>query len=113
MTNHRLTVLVDDNFHYQDEDERYQLGVFDSLAAAISACQRLVDEYLDEVCGKGPSPIGSAADLYQSYTAFGPDPFIVGAAQDVPFSAWTYAKQRCQDIFSGQMPAVRSEPAAD
>lgn len=42
MTNHLLTVLVNDNYHYQDEDERYQLGGFESLIDAIAACKRLV-----------------------------------------------------------------------
>jgi hypothetical protein len=32
------TVLVDDNFHYMDKDERYTLGEFESLEAAIIAC---------------------------------------------------------------------------
>lgn len=113
MTNHRLTVLVNDNYHYQDEDERYQLGEFENPDAAISACQRLVDEYLDEARVDGTLSIVSAAGLYQSYTMFGPDPFVVGAAEYVPFSAWEYAKQRCQEIFSGQLPLVSSAPASE
>ena len=113
MTNHRLTVFVNDNYHYQDEDERYQLGEFETLGDAISACKRLVDEYLDEAREDGASSIVSAEDLYRSYTMFGPDPFVVGAAEYVPFSAWEYAKQRCQDIFSGTLPLMRPEPAPE
>lgn len=98
MPEQKLTVLVDDNFHYQDENERYKMGEFDNLAAAISACQCIVDEYL----AKAHKPGMLAADLYKSYTSFGEDPFIVGADQIVPFSARDYAKQRCQDICSSQ-----------
>lgn len=108
----KLTVLVNDNYHYHDEEERYQLGEFDTLTAAISACQRLVDEYLDEAREDPTSSISSAENLFQSYTMFGPDPFIVGANEHVPFSAWDYAKQRCQDIFNGQLTPTSSEPAS-
>jgi len=94
----QFTVLVDDNFHYQDESERYRLGEFDTLAAAISACQGIVNEYLDEA----HEARMSAAELYQSYTLFGPDPFVIGAADHVPFSAWDYARQRCLEIFGSQ-----------
>ncbi len=102
MTSQRLTVFVNNNFHYQDEDERYHLGEFGSLNVAIFACKRLVDEYLDEAREDRMAPIASAADLYRSYTMFGPDPFVVGAAEFVPFSAWDYARQRCEDIFRDQ-----------
>lgn len=105
----KFTVLVNDNYHYQDEEARYQLGEFDTLPAAITACQRLVDEYLDEAREDPTSSMASADDLYRSYTTFGPDPFVVGAVEHLPFSAWTYAKQRCQDIFSGQLPPVASK----
>lgn len=108
----KFTVLVNDNYHYQDEEERYQLGEFDTLPAAISACQYLVDEYLDEARKDLTSSMAPVDDLYRSYTMFGPDPFVVGAVEHVPFSAWTYAKQRCHDIFSGQLPPIRSEPSS-
>ncbi len=113
MTTQRITVFVDDNYHYQDEDERYQLGNFDTIEAAITACQRLVDEYLEEARGDSIPPIASAADLYQGYTMFGPDPFVVGAAENVPFSAWKYAEQRCQEIFSTHLPSTSSGPESD
>ena len=39
-------VLVADNFHYMDESERYELGQFATLADALAASCRIVDEYL-------------------------------------------------------------------
>lgn len=107
----KFTVFVNDNYHYKDEDERYKLGKFDTLPEAISACQRLVDEYLDEARDDPTSSIASTEDLYQSYTMFGPDPFVVGGAENVPFSAWKYAKQRCNEIFSSKLPPTNAEPA--
>ena len=99
----KFTVLVNDNYHYQDEDERYKLGEFDTVEAAIDACRKLVDEYLGDTCKDSVPPVTSAEGLYQSYTRFGPDPFVVGAEEHVPFSAWKYARQRSQEIFSGHV----------
>ncbi|MEJ2748335.1 MAG: hypothetical protein P8183_10575 [Anaerolineae bacterium] len=56
-------VLVDDNFHYMDESERYELGRFPVLAAAIDAAQRLIDDYLTDACCPGMT----AEALFQSY----------------------------------------------
>ena len=40
------TVMVDDNAHYMDTSERRQFAEFPTCAAAIAACERLVDDYL-------------------------------------------------------------------
>jgi guanosine-3',5'-bis(diphosphate) 3'-pyrophosphohydrolase len=89
----RYRVLVDDNFHYMDEDERYELGVFATADEAIAACKRIVDEHL--ACAFEPGM--TAQELYDACTSFGEDPFVcpVADAEAVKFSAWDYAKQRC------------------
>jgi hypothetical protein len=90
------TVYVDDNYRLPPDDERYKLGDFATLDEAVAACKRMVDHFLRvEV-----SSDGTAAEQYERYTHFGPDPFIVTDDPDVghpPFSAWSYAKQRCQE----------------
>jgi hypothetical protein len=85
-------VLVDDNFHYMDEGERYCLGSFATLEDALGACKAIVDEYLTSVYRSGMR----ADELLSSYKMFGEDPFIVGSEKRVLFSAWDYAEQRCQ-----------------
>ena len=85
-------VSVDDNFHYQDPDERYELGTFETEAEAVAAARFLVDSFL----AAHYKPGMSAAELYKLYTGFGEDPFISGH----PFSAWTYAKERCEAMCS-------------
>ena len=90
-------VLVDDNFHFMDESERYELGEFESLDAAIEASKRIVDEFLLS----GYQPGMTAQELYQAYTGFGEDPFIVSPSTEqteIPFSAWDYARQRCAEM---------------
>ena len=93
---HKYSVYVDDNFHYMEEEERYKLGDFATLDEAIAACKRLVDAFLkDETTRDSP-----AAERYQQYTNFGPDPFIVSddpAAAEQRFSAWSYAEKRCAE----------------
>ena len=93
-------VLVDDNYHYMDESERWALGEYATYAQALAACQRLVDACLEE----GYAPGKTAEALYGYYTMFGDDPFIVELS-DSPdtssgFSAWTYARARCEELCS-------------
>jgi hypothetical protein len=89
-------VLVDDNFHYRDESERYTLGTFATCAEAMAACRRIVDEFLLDQYKPGMD----AVDLCRLYTGFGEDPFIVSADPACRFSAWTYATARCAEICS-------------
>ena len=79
------TVMVDDNFHFMDEDERYTLGTFPTKREALVASLRLVGQDLLD----GDLSDKKAEDLIASYEAGGEDPFIVG----VPFSAWKYAEE--------------------
>jgi hypothetical protein len=95
MTESRWTVYVDDNFHYMDEDERYCLGAFDSLDSAITACRKIVDVFLHDNEAK------TADELYDHYVMFGEDPWITGptpVAGTPGFSAWDYARQRCNEL---------------
>jgi hypothetical protein len=90
-------VFIDDNFHYMDESERYELGEFPTLDAAIAASRKIVDEYLLSAYKPGMT----AHALYRSYTSFGEDPFIVAVSSNetgVLFSAWDYAKSRCDEL---------------
>jgi hypothetical protein len=67
-------VFVDDNFHYMDKDERYFLGEFETIEAAIAACQKVVNECLEEFYKPGMT----AAELSTPYVSFGEDLFIMG-----------------------------------
>lgn len=93
----RYKVMVDDNFHYQDLDERRQHGIYDTAEEALTACRSLVDISLKDAYRPGIS----AEALYNAYTSFGDDAFIVvvdGADSSATFLAWAYAKERCRLI---------------
>ena len=64
---------VDDNFHYMDASERRDRGCFATLDAAVEAAKAIVDSYLDEAYKPGMT----ARELFESYTSFGEDAFIV------------------------------------
>lgn len=92
-------VMVDDNYHYMDESERYRAGEFETSEEAAVLCRQIVDEYLESALEPGMT----AQSLWDSYKCFGEDPFILSVeAPRVPFSAWDYARQRCFEIFGGQ-----------
>jgi hypothetical protein len=80
-----------------DESERYMHGEFEAAAVALSAAQALVDADLNYLYQTGMT----ADELYRQYTSFGSDPYIVSEDQSCHFSAWSYAKERCQDICKG------------
>jgi hypothetical protein len=95
----RYKVLVDDNFDYTDQDKRYEHGVFPTAEEAIAACKRIVDSNLSDFMRPGMT----ASELYDAYTGFGDDPFIVCVNADdepVRFSAWEYAEERSRLMFS-------------
>ncbi len=98
-------VYVDDNYHYQDEKERYKLGDFVTFEEAVTACQTIVDEYLQQSCREG----ATAEKLYQDYIRFGEDPFIIGEPVPFHFSAWAYAKKRCYEIYGEYLKSEKSE----
>lgn len=87
-------VLVDDNAHYQEEHERYELGAFATYEEALAVCRRIVDEFLDRQYAPG-----MAGDcLYELYVSFGEDPFISPRGPEPRFSAWSYARQQCDGL---------------
>jgi hypothetical protein len=90
-------VLIDDNFHYQDESERVSHGVFATADEALAACRSIVDGFLTDAFKPDMSPDA----LYKYYMGFGDDPFVVPVDPkdaSVRFSAWEYAKERCAVI---------------
>lgn len=94
----QLKVIVADNYHYQDRENHYLHGAFETAEAAIDACKMIVDRCLKDLLEAGMTPEG----LFQAYRNFGDDPYVVGPP-NVPrldFSAWDYAEERCPVVVS-------------
>ena len=90
----KYVVYVDDNFHYMDESERYELGEFSSKEEAIARCKKIVDEFFEP----HKNDRLSYQELWQGYTMYGEDPFIVTEDKSFSFSAWDYAKEKCHEL---------------
>jgi len=96
-------VFVDDHFHYQDESHRYLDGAFPTYDEAVERCRAIVDGDLEHAFKPG----FTAEDLFEKYSFFGLDPFIKTAPDrrvDPPFSAWNYAKERCEILARATPP---------
>ena len=89
-------VMIDDNFHYQDESERVEFSTFATADEAVAACRRLVLASLLESYKPGMT----AAELCDQYRSFGSDPFVVvpPGAGKVEFSARDYAREQAADL---------------
>ena len=80
--------MIDDNFHYTDEDQRYKHGEFSTYAAAVDACKKIVDEELADMLKQGIKP----KDLSSNWCMYGDDPFIIGGTEI--FSAREYVAEK-------------------
>jgi hypothetical protein len=92
------TVWVYDNFHYMDPEESYCAGEFDQYEDALARSWAIVDDFLLAEYTPGMTP----DDLYRVYTTFGDDPSISPPEPGKEFSAWRYARQRCEEMCVGQ-----------
>ncbi len=86
-------LFVDDNYHYMDEESRYSCGSFASYNEALAKAKAIVDEFLEQFHQPGMT----SKELFEGYTGFGEDPFIVPAGKP-DFSAWDYARARCLEL---------------
>jgi hypothetical protein len=94
-------VLVDDNFHFTDESERYSHGTFATAEEAVAACKAIVESAVRDIY----DPEASAEALFESYCHFGEDPFVVARGDGEPrveFSAWTYAREFCERLVAAR-----------
>jgi hypothetical protein len=91
-------VQIDSNFAFMDESERVSHGVFATADQAKAACRIIVDDFLASALKPGMSSAG----LWEAYTLFGDDPFVMpvdpNTAPAAAFDAWGYARRRCEEI---------------
>jgi hypothetical protein len=93
----RYQLVIEDNHHFQDESGRREGQIFTDVESALNSCRTMVNWYLEREYRPGMT----AAKLYSQYTSFGDDPSIqvlYGTDERAKFSAWNYAKQRCDEL---------------
>jgi hypothetical protein len=96
---HEFEVFVDDNFHYMDEDERYNAGSFGTYEEALAHAKRLVDRSLTGLLEPGMDQ----DELMSRYVMFGDDPWIRPTPDGAErFSAREYARSRAGVVTSAR-----------
>ena len=92
VTSNQYFVEVADNSHHGAR--AYKQGSYPTYAAAVTVAREIVDGNLH-----GEYRPGCSADyLYGQYTIFGDDPYVYGPDYESLFSAWDYARHRCDEI---------------
>ena len=91
MNKKRYTVMIDDNFHYMDEEHRYKYGAFSTYEKAVAACKKIVDEELRDMLKQGVRP----EKLSSTWSLYGSDPYIIGGSSR--FSARDYVTEKTQN----------------
>jgi hypothetical protein len=86
-------VTIADNFHYMDESEYLDGGVFATYDEALARAKAIVEESLASNWQAGDTPDA----LMARYTMFGDDAFIV-PAQAPRFSGRDYARTRVEAV---------------
>lgn len=98
-------VLIDDNFHYMDEERRSHLAIYSNYEGALARAKEITRKSVLE--NKG----ATADDTLDNYMDFGSDPFIQaigGAPEPVErYSAWTAAKVFAEEIH-GELDGLQS-----
>lgn len=87
-----FSIYVADNYHYMDESETYVKDGYATWDAALDEARRIVIESVREVYEPGMT----ADVLYERYVMFGEDPAIVPMPTGKHFSAWDFARERCE-----------------
>ena len=103
-------VLIDDNFHYMDADERVTGPQFETYAQARDWVREFMDCQLEELYEPGMDP----SSLITRYKMFGEDPWISPTPDGVDrWSAWDYAAQRAEAVCraGGRLPRDTTGPA--
>jgi hypothetical protein len=90
-------VVVDDNYHYMDEDERYVVGIYEDCESAVAQCKEMVDEHIL----KSFNGHETEKAIWDDYMSFGEDPWIISfGSEKCSFSAWNYAKEKIKQLLA-------------
>ncbi len=89
-------VLIDDNFHYMDEERRSHVAIYANYEHALERAKEITRKSV--LRNKG----ATYDETFENYMDFGDDPFIQ-AIGDAPrpkerYSAWTAAKLFAKEI---------------
>lgn len=97
MAKQKYTVRILDNFHFMDESEEYNSGIFNTYEEAVSKCKKIIDDFLESAHQPGET----ATQLYETYVMYGETPIIWGDGLG-NFSSNDYCRERCVFLAKGK-----------
>jgi hypothetical protein len=103
MTKQKYTVRVLDNFHFMDESEEYNSGMFETYEEAVAKCKEILDDFLESAYQPGDI----AESLYGTYTQYGETPLIYGENLGA-FDSNKYARVRCMEVVRQHLPRFKN-----
>ena len=86
----RYTVFAYSSFHLMGDAEKYLVGEFGDCASAVTACEKIVDDFLQSLGERTSSP----ETLLEEYESSGPEPYIESDDPACWFSAADYVRRR-------------------
>lgn len=96
MTSQKYKVIIDENFHFMDENERYRSGGYQTFEDAVNKCKQILDEFLTDAKSVNDTP----ESLYMTWRMYGENPFVVGGKTSEKFIASEYVENRCVELTS-------------
>ena len=98
--NQKFKVMVDDNYHFGGESDRYTVGSYASLEEALDKCKEITIKSLEHFYEEGITP----EKLSAQWAMFGEDPYIYTGKGSVPFSARKFiTTELCQKIIDSKL----------
>lgn len=104
----QFRVYTEDCRRVQARAERKLYGIYSSNEEAEQACRTLIDTFLL----RSYSDNISAKNLFQQYTLFGNDAFVVAPLSSASFSARQYARVRCNQLCGTGVALAQELPLA-
>ncbi len=90
-------VYVEDRERYADADGRRLHGSYASAESARAEARQVVERSLQELAG----PAHTAASLFQLWSLYGQDAFLVPDNPEDPFSGQEYAREQAARFAAG------------
>ena len=94
----KFQVIVEDNYHYMEDDDRRVVGTFDTYEKALAAARKIVTNSVKH-CAEDKRDAG---EIHACYVMFGEDAWILPTPEGVEsFSGRTFAQSVAEGLADG------------
>lgn len=89
-----FSVVIDDNFHHMDPEDRYTLATYPTYEEALARCKACLDCDAREY----GSPGLTFEEAFEAFASFGETASVVPAHPDNPLLPWPYVRERLREL---------------